>query len=323
MCDFLSAFCDSISHRDFFLYNTILNQQELPVFNFYLGNPGKHMQESRFVAVITGAASGIGLALVKACITRQFDVIMVDIDKLKLDDQVNQLNGSGVSDIVGIECDVRSVESVKQLAAYVFKQFNRVDLLINNAGISGTLAPIWEQTPNQVKKVIDINLHGVVHGVHVFLPYMFKQTHRSRVVNMASFYGLCSGSQMASYSMSKHAIVALSESMFFDLRRLNKQVDVSVVCPSFVNTSLLTNSSPSVPDKLHAMVSSLIERSRGADDIAEHILQEIDRNTFYILPDKEVKHYCEERTKAIIQQTIPYEHNLEKLIVTLSGRANA
>lgn len=279
------------------------------------------MQETRFVAVITGAASGIGLALAKACVSRHFDVIMADNDKSRLDEQVNQLKCSAMSNVVGINCDVSNIESVKKLADQIYKQFNHVDLLINNAGISGPIAPIWEQEPAQVKQVIDINLHGVVNGVHVFLPYMFKQINRSRVVNMASFYGLCSGSQMASYSMSKHAILALSESLFFDLRRLNKQVDVSVVCPSFVNTNLLINSSPSAPDKLHTMVSSLIERSRSADDIAEHILQELNKNTFYILPDKEVKHYCEQRTKAIIEQTMPYEHNLEKLIATLSQRA--
>src|SRR5690606_28546485 len=117
-----------------------------------------------------------------------------------------------------------------------FDRFKRVDWLFNNAGISGQLAPLWELTNEHIRNVMDVNLHGVIHGVQAFFPFLFMQTHRSHVINMASFYGLCSGSQMAAYSMSKHAIVALSESLYFDLQRLGKNIDVSVVCPSFAST---------------------------------------------------------------------------------------
>ena len=279
------------------------------------------MKETKPVAVITGAASGIGLALTKSCLQQGMHVVMADNAAVTLSERVAELNVDAQTEVLGFVCDVTRLNEVEQLAHQTFERFNRVDMLFNNAGISGQLAPLWELPNEHIRRVMDINLHGVIHGVQVFLPLMFKQQHRSHVVNMASLYGLCSGSQMAAYAMSKHAIVALSESLYFDLRRLNKPVDVSVVCPSFANTQLLANSSPTHTDKLHTMMSALIERSRPAEDVANHIMREISKKTFYILPDKEVKDYCEQRAKAIVEQRDPHEHNLERIIASLSARA--
>ncbi len=273
------------------------------------------------VAVITGAASGIGLALAKACILDGMTVVMADIAEATLSDKVRQLRETSPNEILGVVCDVANRDHVLQLANQTIEHFNRIDLLINNAGVSGHLAPLWEVSDDHIRHVLEVNLHGVLHGVQAFLPLMFKQSHRSQIVNMASFYGLCSGSQMAAYAMSKHAIVALSESLYFDLQREQKPVDISVVCPSFANTQLLVNSAPEFGGHLHQMVSDLMERSRPAGDIAEYIMQEIKNKTFYILPDKEVKGYCEQRTRAIIDQTMPHEHSVEKIIASLSQRA--
>ena len=279
------------------------------------------MIENKRVAVITGAASGLGLALTKACILQDMHVVMADKAEAILAEKVDELSQQTTTNILGVVCDVTKLDQLAELAEQAFATFNRVDLLINNAGISGHFAPLWELTNEHVRQVLDVNLHGVIHGVQVFLPLMFEQNHRSHIVNMASFYGLCSGSQMAAYAMSKHAIVALSESLYFDLRRLNKPVDISVVCPSFANTQLLVNSSPTQADKLHSMMSDLIERSRPADDVASHIMREVNNNQFYILPDKEVKDYCEQRANAIIEQHPPHEHTLERIIASLSARA--
>lgn len=281
------------------------------------------MESSQQVAVITGAASGIGLALSQVCIQHGIHVVMADNAVTALCDKVEQLSEQAETDVLGVVCDVTKPESLRHLAKQTYERFNRVDWLFNNAGISGHLAPIWELTNEHIRKVMDINLYGVIHGIQAFLPLMFKQSHRSHVINMASVYGLCSGSQMAAYAMSKHAIVALSESLHFDLQRLDKPVDVSVVCPSFANTALLTNSTPLHSDKLHHMVADLVARSRPATDVANHIVQEVKNKTFYILTDREVKDYCEQRAKAIVEQTMPHKHSLEKIIASLSKRAMA
>jgi NAD(P)-dependent dehydrogenase (short-subunit alcohol dehydrogenase family) len=273
------------------------------------------------VAVVTGAASGIGLALVKACLRDGMHVVMADVANIALQEQAELLRASSQADILDVVCDVAKLDDVVALAKQTYEHFNHVDILINNAGISGQLAPFWELTNQHIRQVMDVNLYGVVHGLQVFLPLMFKQKQRSHIVNMASFYGLCSGSQMSAYAMSKHAIVALSESLYFDLKRLNKPIDLSVVCPSFANTPLLANSAPPSHDKLHSMVGDLMERSRPAEDVAACILREVKNNIFYILPDKEIKDYCEQRTNAIINQSVPHEHSVEKIIATLSRRA--
>lgn len=279
------------------------------------------MQSSKRVAVITGAASGIGLALAQACVQRGIHVVMADNAVTVLDEQVKQLASKGLAEVLGVECDVTKPESVNNLATRTMERFQRVDWLFNNAGISGHLAPVWELSLEHIHKVMDVNLYGVIHGVQSFIPVMFAQQHRSQIINMASIYGLCSGSSMAAYAMSKHAIVALSESLYFDLQRLGKPVDVSVVCPSFANTGLLTSSMPAENNKFHQMLGDLIARSRPAEDIAEHIIHEVEKNTFYILPDREAKDYCQQRCNAITEQTPPHQHSLEKIISVLSKRA--
>jgi len=281
------------------------------------------MEPNQRVAVITGAASGIGLALTEGCLQRGIHVVMADNAVNKLCDRVEAFNEGTKAAVLGVACDVTKIETIRDLAKQAYNRFGRVDWLFNNAGISGQLAPLWELTSEHIRKVMDINLHGAIHCLQTFLPLMFKQQHRSHIINIASVYGLCSGSQMAAYAMSKQAMVALSESLYFDLKRLEKPVDVSVVCPSFVSTQLLSNSAPEQEDKLHYLVAQLIARSRSSDELAAHILHEVEKKTFYILPDKEVKAYCEERTKAIIEQTDPHQHSLEKIINALSKRAMA
>jgi NAD(P)-dependent dehydrogenase (short-subunit alcohol dehydrogenase family) len=273
------------------------------------------------VAVITGAASGIGFALAQSYLQQGFHVVMADVAAALLYERVEQLRFKAKAEVLGVVCDVTKADNLQQLAEKTYKHFNRIDYLFNNAGICGQLAPLWELTFEDIQHVLNVNLHGVIHGIQAFLPFMFKQPHRSHIINMASVYGLCSGSQMSAYSMAKHAIVALSESLYFDLNRLQKAVDVSVVCPSFANTQLLKNSTPLQPDQFHHMISELLSRSRPAEDIASHIVKEVENKIFYILPDREVKDYYAQRTEAILSQKEPQRHSLEKIIASLSKRA--
>lgn len=262
------------------------------------------------VAVITGAASGLGLEMTKACLARNMQVVMADKAPILLQN----------ADIEAVECDVSDLSSMQVLADTAFTRFGRVDWLINNAGIVGQIAPVWEVAPASIAQVMATNVQGVVNSLHVFLPQLFAQPQRSHVTNIASVYGLCSGSNLAAYAMSKHAILALSESLFFDLTRLAKPVDVSVACPSFANTSLLLQTKALETNPLHKSLAELMSRCREPWDVAESIIQGIEANVFYILPDKEVKGYCEDRTKAIIAQSLPHKHSLEKIIQNLASR---
>ncbi|WP_133128254.1 SDR family NAD(P)-dependent oxidoreductase [Legionella nagasakiensis] len=278
------------------------------------------MNDNKQVAVITGAASGIGLALAKICLQKQMHVVMADRAEESLLAQVKALGHQATTEIISVVCDVSQQDDVRRLAECSINHFKHIDLLINNAGISGRLAPVWELPAAEIHQVLDVNLFGVIYGVQAFLPYMLQQRCSSHIVNMASLYGLCSGSNLSAYAMSKQAVIALSEALYFDLQAVNQSVYVSVVCPSFVSTKLLVNSFSSNSDSVHKKMMGLMERSRPVEEVAQHIMNEIDKKTFYILPDKEVKDYCTQRTQAIIDQTMPYEHNLEKIMKALMKR---
>lgn len=122
--------------------------------------------------------------------------------------------------------------------------------------------------------------------------------------------------------MSKHAVLALSESMYFDLKRLERPVDVSVAFPSFTDTGLLSHNEDEANSAFHHSLHSLLSHSRPASEVALHIVQEVEQKRFYILPDKEVKGYCEERTRAILLQEKPHLNNIEQLMNSLIQRKN-
>jgi len=273
------------------------------------------------VVVITGAASGLGLEMSQICLKKNMNVVMVDRDCTALTEQVDILSNQYESQILKVIADVSQQECMNLLAKKTIKRFSKINWLINNAGITNHLAPLWELSNEHIQKVIDVNLFGAINGIKAFLPFMFKQQHQSHIINIASVYGLCSSSQVSAYSISKHAVVSLSESLYFDLKRLKKPINVSVVCPSFVNTQLLNNSFPLHDDKLHRIMSALLERSRPAGEVAAYIIQEIMKKKFYILPDKEVKDYLSQKIDSIIKESDPHIHSLEKLINSLSKKA--
>ncbi|KTD60791.1 SDR family NAD(P)-dependent oxidoreductase [Legionella shakespearei] len=271
------------------------------------------------VAVITGAASGIGLALSLVCLQRDMAVVMVDKDSVKLDNEATRLTAQYPDQILCVPCDVTKPLEIEELLVAVDKKLGRVDWIFNNAGIIGNLAPVWDLKPEHIHQVMDVNLYGMIHMIRVFMPYLIKQDNPAHIINMASLYALCSGSQMAAYSMSKHAVLALSESLHFDIQRMGHRVDVSVVFPSFTDTSLLSKPSE-VDATFQNTLNSLLAHSRPAEDVALHVVQEVEHKKFYILPDKEVKGYCEDRTKAILLQENPHVNSIEKLMGSLMKR---
>ncbi|MCW8443225.1 SDR family oxidoreductase [Fluoribacter gormanii] len=271
------------------------------------------------VAVITGAANGIGLALSLVNLQQGNTVVMIDKDSIKLKQETERLSPLFPEQILPISCDVTQTDDVARLAQEVESKLGRIDWIYNNAGIIGPLEPIWDLPSEHIQRVMNVNLYGMIHIIQAFIPFLFQQNFHSHIINIASLYALCTGSQTASYSMSKHAVLALSESLHFDLVRMKKPVDISVVFPSFTDTSLLSHTA-SANSSFHEALKSLLSHSRPAIDIAEHIVHEVGQKKFYIFPDKEVKGYCEERTNAMIHQENPYVTNIEKLMGALIKR---
>lgn len=267
-------------------------------------------------ALITGAASGIGLALTKVCLEKDFTVVMVDINAEKLKETAQELNQQFPKRIFEKVCDITNADAVNQLAQEVFHDLKQLDWLFNNAGIIGHLAPIWELKSEQVQEVFAVNVLGMTHVIQAFMPF-FLQQKSAHIINMASLYGVCTSSQVAPYTMSKHAVLALSESLYFDLQRLEKPINVSIVFPSFTDTALLQSNNPS---SFKHSLNSFMAHSKPALELAHQIINDVEQKKFYIFPDKEVKVYAKERIESMLNQEQPKINAVEQLMGSLIRR---
>jgi len=189
------------------------------------------------VAVITGAASGIGRAIAERCVQEGMKVVLAGVNEANLAKAEGELKASGGT-VMSVRTDVAKRNDVELLARKTIDAFGAVHLLVNNAGVAVSRSP-WEATWNDWEWVMGVNLWGVIHGVKVFTPLMLAQNTEGHIVNTASFAGLMVGTgAIAPYSLTKHAVVALSESLYLALQQRKAPIKVSVLCPFFVRTNI-------------------------------------------------------------------------------------
>jgi NAD(P)-dependent dehydrogenase (short-subunit alcohol dehydrogenase family) len=154
------------------------------------------------VAVITGAASGIGLALARGCGAEGMKVVLADIDSEALDEAGAELARARVEGMA-MTCDVAQAAEVEELANVAFGHFGAVHLLCNNAGVAGTVGPCWTIEPEEWDRDLAVNLGGVIHGIRAFVPRMLEQEGEAHILNTASVMGLLPAGMAASYGVSK------------------------------------------------------------------------------------------------------------------------
>jgi NAD(P)-dependent dehydrogenase (short-subunit alcohol dehydrogenase family) len=238
------------------------------------------------VAVVTGGAAGIGLALAQAFAARGAKLALADVDEAALARAERELGAAG-AEALGVPTDVTRRESVAALADAVIARFGAVHLLCNNAGIA-LLGPLVGADPGEWRKAMDVNFWGVVHGVDAFLPRMLVQGSGGHVVNTASMAGLVGMQGLGIYCATKFAVVGLSESL---RRELEPQgIGVSVLCPMMVDTKIGENSaralgraSPAAPPPGLALQGGVI----GADEVARRVVRAIETNAFYVFTHPE------------------------------------
>jgi NADP-dependent 3-hydroxy acid dehydrogenase YdfG len=262
------------------------------------------------VAVITGAGSGIGKSIAEKCISLGMKVVLADINLENLSEVKRNL-AIDETMIYTIQTDVTKYTSVEKLAKESFEKFKRVDVLFNNAGVADN-GFIWESSLKDWDWVLGVNLMGVVHGIKAFIPKMIEQNSHGYIVNTSSLSGLMSAN-LGIYSVSKHAVVSLSETLYQSLALIDSKLKVVVFCPGFIKTQInssernrpedLTDDNPENTSEKHPeliKIKKFVDRvvANGMDPkIAIDILfQQLKEGKFYI------QTHTDEKTKQSIRK---------------------
>ena len=268
------------------------------------------------VAVVTGAASGIGRGIAERCVKEGMKVVLADINEKDLADAENELRTLG-GIAIGVRTDVAKRSDVEELAHKAMETFGGVHLLVNNAGVGAGSTP-WEATWNDWEWTVGVNLWGVIHGVKVFTPLMLAQNTECHIVNTASTAGVVVGSGSAPYSVTKHAVVALSENLYLTLQHRKALINVSVLCPGFVKTDIL-NSGRNRPSELQnepvepspeaqaarAFMNAAIDAGLPPSQVADQVFEAIKEERFYILTDLRWTEAIRQRVENLVRLENP------------------
>jgi len=275
------------------------------------------MQELRDrVAVVTGGASGIGRGMAQAFAAERMQLVLADIETAPLERAVAELAGAGAR-VIGEVCDVADPGSVDALRDRALEHFGAVHVLCNNAGVVGaSAAPSWEAPLDEWDWVMGVNLMGVIHGLRSFVPVMIEQRVPGHVVNTASMAGLIHGAGI--YSVTKHAVVALSEGLFSQLGILQHPIGVSVLCPGWVRTNIMESerNRPEAPraapgkgaehfEMLRKLSASFVQGGLDPLEVGTLAVRAIREKRFYVLTHPHWENMIRNRMERILEGRDP------------------
>lgn len=249
--------------------------------------------------MVTGAASGIGLAMVRLFSTEGMNVVAADVDAVALE---RLQTDPGISSPVRtVLTDVSDPSSVEALADLVFREFGEVGILCNNAGV-GPMGTVWGVDVAEWEWVLGVNLWGVINGIRSFVPRMLETGLDGHVVNTSSMAGLIAGREMTpwrlgAYAASKHGVVAITHTLYAELRTAGAPIGVSLVCPAAVNTRIWdterlrpASSSDAAPgggssgqaERLREQLRAGVETGIAPEEVAGLVLEAVREDRFYV-----------------------------------------
>lgn len=253
------------------------------------------------VAVITGGGSGLGRELALGCAARGMKLVLGDVDEAGMQETLRLVaEAHPGTESATMQLDVSRLEQVEALAELCKSRFGGAHLIFNNAGVS-VGGPVWQNTVADWEWVMGVNLYGVAWGVKVFTPMLIEQGE-GHIVNTASAAGWLNGPSMAIYNVTKHSVVALSETLALDLRDAGANVGVTCLCPAFFPTAIHESARNRPADKADTVEPTEIMKKRSelikqavekgkiqASDIAEMTLKAVENDQFYVFPHRKIK----------------------------------
>ena len=261
------------------------------------------------VAVVTGAASGIGRAMADAFVAEGMKVVLADVESGPLEAAATELRERG-GDVFAVLADVREPAEVDRIGAAAMDVFGGLHVACNNAGVSGG-GLSWEIDLETWRWIIDVDLWGVIHGVRTFTPLIIR-SGGGHIVNTASMAGLSSNAGMGPYNVAKHGVVTLSETMYVELEMTHPEVGVSVLCPGWVRTRINESErnrpdQPAVgddPDEnllaLKEMVGNWIAEGLQPAHVASLVVEAIRERRFYVLTHPEWQGMVRDRVERLL-----------------------
>lgn len=258
------------------------------------------------VAVITGAGSGLGRAFARRFAAAGMHLVLADVEEPALVAVVDELSGGGTQ-VLGVPTDVSDADSMDRLGEAAFERFEQVNVLCNNAGVSGPSLPVAELSISDWQWVMGVNLWGVIHGHRVFQSHIMSHGD-GHIVNTASMAAHTAFAGLAPYHVTKHAVWSLSESVYNELAAANSNVGISVLCPGFVNTRIAESdrnrpeqagmaglADPEEAELIRSMVREFFDAQQSPEPVAEAVFQAIVNKQFYVYTDDVWMHAIKER----------------------------
>ena len=262
------------------------------------------------VAVVTGAASGLGRAMATRFASEGMRVALADIDAIGVREVEQELKGIGAT-VLAEQVDVSNHEDIDRLADRTFDEFGAVHLLCNNAGVTKR-ARTWALTLDDWTWVLNVDLWSTIYGIKAFVPRMIEQGEPGHVVNTASVTGLLPMAGLAAYSTAKSAVVGLSESLALDLVAEGSQIGVSVFCPGFVPTRI-ADSARNRPDELAESApsagirnSATVQSTLSAEEAIDQLLDAVVTGRFWVLTHPAYREVIQRRAAGIGTDAQPF-----------------
>ena len=263
------------------------------------------------VAVITGAASGIGKSIAKKCALEGMKLVLADINEERLQETEAEIKNL-TNSVLALKINVADINDIELLAQKSIEIYGEVHILFNNAAI-GIGGPMWEKSIEDWNSVLNVNINSIFYSIKIFIPIMLKQDTECMIINTSSGYGLIAGGGI--YGVTKHAVTGLSEILSYELYQIKSKIKVGVIIPGYTLTNIgeternkqlkldvenLSHEDQEFFERRNKWREMMFSRALDPNDVAESVIRGIKDDKFYLIHDPYLKIHVKRRFRRIV-----------------------